>query len=198
VLPSRRGGVRRGKTIIRACGGLEIGADSGHKNRGSSGYTDRYPDSSRHIIPREKCAIPPWECAKNVLQQLHLQCAANSAIRAFDCDQIATPEPATSAVPLGVGYLIEGAIARFAWAERCDVVDTFIEVETGKGADPLERRPQLAAALKVVRRLKRPIVVSKLDRLSRDVHFIRGSMAQRVPFIVTELGADTDPFTLHI
>jgi DNA invertase Pin-like site-specific DNA recombinase len=50
----------------------------------------------------------------------------------------------------------------------------------------------------VVRRLKCPIVVSKLDRLSRDVHFIRGSMAQRVPFIVTELGADTDPFTLHI
>jgi DNA invertase Pin-like site-specific DNA recombinase len=90
------------------------------------------------------------------------------------------------------------AIARFAEAERCDVANTFTEVETGKGADALERRPQLAAALKVARRLKCPIVVSKLDRLSRDVHFIRGSMAQRVPFIVTELGADTDPFMLHI
>jgi hypothetical protein len=45
----------------------------------------------------------------------HPQCAANSAIRAFDCDQIATPEPATSGVSLGVGYLVEGtAIARFA------------------------------------------------------------------------------------
>jgi len=95
VLPSRRGGVRRGKTIIRACGGLEIGADSGHENRGSSGYTDRYRDSSRHIVPREKCAIPPVRMRENVLQQLHLQCAANSAIHAFDCDQIATPEPAT-------------------------------------------------------------------------------------------------------
>jgi hypothetical protein len=41
-------------------------------------------------------------------------------------------------------------------------------------------------------------VVSKLDRLGRDVHFISGLMAQRVPFIVTELGADTDPFMLHI
>ena len=89
------------------------------------------------------------------------------------------------------------AIARFAGAERCDVVDTFTEVETGKGADALERRPQLAAALKVARRLKCPIV-SKLDRLSRDVHFISGLMAQRVSFIVTELGADTDPFMLHI
>jgi DNA invertase Pin-like site-specific DNA recombinase len=40
--------------------------------------------------------------------------------------------------------------------------------------------------------------VSKLDRLSRDVHFISGLMRERVPFIVTELGADTDPFMLHI
>ena len=90
------------------------------------------------------------------------------------------------------------AIARFAGAERCDVVDTFTEIETGKGADALERRPQLAAALKAARKLKCPIVVSKLDRLSRDVHFISGLTAQGVPFIVTELGADTDPFMLHI
>jgi hypothetical protein len=41
-------------------------------------------------------------------------------------------------------------------------------------------------------------VVAKLDRLSRDVAFISGLMAQRVPFIVAELGADADPFMLHI
>jgi DNA invertase Pin-like site-specific DNA recombinase len=40
--------------------------------------------------------------------------------------------------------------------------------------------------------------MAKLDRLSRDVAFISGLMAQRVPFIVTELGADVDPFMLHI
>ena len=39
---------------------------------------------------------------------------------------------------------------------------------------------------------------SKLDRLSRDVAFISGLMAQRVPFIVAELGADADPFMLHL
>jgi DNA invertase Pin-like site-specific DNA recombinase len=43
-----------------------------------------------------------------------------------------------------------------------------------------------------------PIIVAKLDRLSRDVHYISGLMKHRVPFIVTELGADTDPFLLHI
>ena len=42
------------------------------------------------------------------------------------------------------------------------------------------------------------MVVAKLDRLSRDVHFISGLMRHRVPFVVTELGPDTDPFMLHI
>jgi DNA invertase Pin-like site-specific DNA recombinase len=40
--------------------------------------------------------------------------------------------------------------------------------------------------------------VAKLDRLSRDVAFISGLMAQRVPFIVAELGRDADPFMLHL
>jgi DNA invertase Pin-like site-specific DNA recombinase len=42
------------------------------------------------------------------------------------------------------------------------------------------------------------VVVAKLDRLSRDVAFIAGLMAQRVPFIVAELGPDVDPFVLHM
>jgi DNA invertase Pin-like site-specific DNA recombinase len=42
------------------------------------------------------------------------------------------------------------------------------------------------------------VVVAKLCHLSGDVAFISGLMAQRVPFIVTELGADADPFMLHI
>jgi DNA invertase Pin-like site-specific DNA recombinase len=90
------------------------------------------------------------------------------------------------------------AIRRFAEAEGRQVVETFTEVETGKGADALDRRPQLAGAIKAARKAKCPVVVSKLDRLSRDVHFISGLMRERVPFIVTELGADTDPFMLHI
>jgi DNA invertase Pin-like site-specific DNA recombinase len=40
--------------------------------------------------------------------------------------------------------------------------------------------------------------VAKLDRLSRDVHFISGLMAHRVPFVVSELGPDVDPFVLHL
>ena len=43
-----------------------------------------------------------------------------------------------------------------------------------------------------------PVVVAKLDRLSRDVSFIAGLMAQRVAFVVAELGVGTDPFLLHL
>jgi DNA invertase Pin-like site-specific DNA recombinase len=92
----------------------------------------------------------------------------------------------------------QAALARFAEAEGYKLVQTFEEIETGKGADALDRRPQLAAALKAARQHKAPIIVAKLDRLSRDVHFISGLMTHRTPFIVAELGADCDPFMLHL
>jgi DNA invertase Pin-like site-specific DNA recombinase len=90
------------------------------------------------------------------------------------------------------------ALARFAAAEDLKIAAEFIEVETGKGSDALDRRPQLAAALAEARKLKCPVLVAKLDRLSRDVHFISGLMAHKVAFIVADLGADADPFMLHL
>ena len=64
----------------------------------------------------------------------------------------------------------------------------FVEVETGKGSDALERRPQLRQALAAAKKLKRVVVVAKLDRLARDVSFIAGLMTNKVPFIVTSPG----------
>jgi DNA invertase Pin-like site-specific DNA recombinase len=90
------------------------------------------------------------------------------------------------------------ALARFAEAEGCEILAEFVEIETGKGADALDRRPQLAAALAMARKAKVAVLVAKLDRLSRDVAFISDLMARRVPFIVAELGADADPFMLHL
>ncbi len=99
----------------------------------------------------------------------------------------------------GLGLEAQRAtLARFAETEGFEIAAEHVEIETGKGSDALDRRPQLAAALAEARRHKCPILVAKLDRLSRDVHFISGLMAHRVPFIVTELGADVDPFVLHI
>jgi DNA invertase Pin-like site-specific DNA recombinase len=90
------------------------------------------------------------------------------------------------------------ALARFAASEGLEIVAEFVEVETGKGSDALDRRPQLAAALAKARALRCPVAVAKLDRLSRDVHFISGLMAHRVPFLVAELGPDVDPSLLHL
>jgi DNA invertase Pin-like site-specific DNA recombinase len=89
-------------------------------------------------------------------------------------------------------------LERFSEAEGFQLARVFTEIETGKGADALERRPQLAAALAEARKQRCPVAVAKLDRLSRDVHFISGLMAQRVPFLVAELGSDVDPFILHL
>jgi len=99
----------------------------------------------------------------------------------------------------GLGIEAQRAtVARFAEAEGLTIIAEFVEAETGKGADALDRRPQLAAALAAARTAKCSVLVSKLDRLSRDVAFVAGLMAQRVPFIVAELGRDADPFMLHL
>src|ERR1700724_44567 len=90
------------------------------------------------------------------------------------------------------------SLRQFAKAEGLELVREFVEVETGKGGDALDRRPQLKAALAAARKLKCHIAVAKLDRLSRDVHFISGLMAHKVPFLVAELGSDVDPFVLHL
>jgi DNA invertase Pin-like site-specific DNA recombinase len=92
------------------------------------------------------------------------------------------------------------AIARFAEAEGFEIASEFVEVETGKGSDALDRRPQLAKALAAAKKSGGtcPVIVAKLDRLSRDVAFISSLMAKRVPFVVAELGPNVDSFTLHI
>lgn len=99
------------------------------------------------------------------------------------------------------GLGIEAQRARidmFSRLEEREIAQEFVEIETGKGADALDKRPQLKAAIAAAKRLDTDIIVAKLDRLSRDVHFISGLMVHRVPFIVAELGPNVDPFMLHI
>jgi DNA invertase Pin-like site-specific DNA recombinase len=69
-------------------------------------------------------------------------------------------------------------VRRFAEAHGYKLTEESVECETGKGADALERRPVLAEALSAAKKLKAPIIVSKLDRLSRDVAFIAGLMSK--------------------
>src|SRR4051794_30240070 len=89
-------------------------------------------------------------------------------------------------------------IDRFAANESLTIQAEYVDAESGKGSDALDRRPQLAAALATAKAAKCSVVIAKLDRLSRDLSFVAGLMAQRVPFIVAELGRDADPFMLHL
>ena len=64
------------------------------------------------------------------------------------------------------------AIFRFDTAEGLEVLAEFVEVESGKGSDALDRRPMLTEALAKERSAKALVVVAKLCRFSRDVAFI--------------------------
>jgi DNA invertase Pin-like site-specific DNA recombinase len=92
----------------------------------------------------------------------------------------------------------KSAVEAFAAQHGYALAGEYIETHTGKGHDAIARRPKLAAALAHAKKVKAPVIVSKLCRLGRDVHFISGLMVNRVPFIVAELGPDVDPFMLHI
>jgi DNA invertase Pin-like site-specific DNA recombinase len=89
-------------------------------------------------------------------------------------------------------------IEAFGAREGFSVKAWYQDVQTGTGADALPLRPGLAIALKEAKAARCPLIVSKLDRLSRNVHFITGLMEHRVHFIVAALGRDCDDFTLHI
>jgi len=88
------------------------------------------------------------------------------------------------------------AIIAFCKAEGFDITHTFVEVETGKGADALTRRPQLAAAIEAAK--GHTLVVAKLDRLTRNVEFGANLLNRTdVAFRVAEM-PHANNFMLHI
>src|SRR6266853_293396 len=99
----------------------------------------------------------------------------------------------------GLGLAAQRAeIEAFGAREGFSVRSWHQDVQTGAGADALLLRTGLAAGLKEARAARCPLIVSRLDRLSRNVHFISGLMEHRVHFIVAAFGRDCDNFVLHI
>ncbi|GJH39044.1 recombinase family protein [Paraburkholderia hospita] len=77
------------------------------------------------------------------------------------------------------------------------MVGEYIEVETGKGANAINKRPQLAAALAHAKSEKATLVVAKLDRLARNVLFIATLMESGVKFRALDL-PEANEFTIHL
>ena len=89
----------------------------------------------------------------------------------------------------------QAALVRFAEAEGFKLLQTFTETESGTDDD----RPELERCDRASPQGQGPGDRGEArPALSRDVAYIAGLMKSKVPFIVTELGADTDPFLLHI
>lgn len=89
-------------------------------------------------------------------------------------------------------------IEAFGSREGFSIKSWHQDIQTGAGKDALLMRQGLADGLKDARRYDCPLIVSRLDRLSRNVHFITGLMEHKVHFMVAALGRDCDSFTLHI
>lgn len=92
----------------------------------------------------------------------------------------------------GLGLEAQRA-AVLAHTRGVEIVAEFFEVESGKRAD----RPQLAAAIAYAKRHKAVLVIAKLDRLARDVHFISGLMRSTVEFVACDMPV-ANKLTIHI
>ena len=66
---------------------------------------------------------------------------------------------------------------------QAELVAEFTEVESGRKND----REQLAHALSLAKRTKATLVIAKLDRLARNVHFISGLLESNVPFVCADM-----------
>ncbi len=73
------------------------------------------------------------------------------------------------------------------------VLHEFVEVESGKRS----HRPELAAAVEICRRSGATLLIAKLDRLARNVHFLSGLMQSGVRFVAADM-PNADRFMLHI
>ena len=73
------------------------------------------------------------------------------------------------------------------------VVAEFVELESGRKKD----RPQLAAALAAARVHRAVLVIAKLDRLARNVHFVSGLMESGVEFVAVDMPT-VNRLTVHI
>ena len=78
-----------------------------------------------------------------------------------------------------------------------DIASEHVEVESGNGFGALDKRPQLAAAIAQAKLIKCLIVVSRLDRLSRDIILIGILINSSVNFIIVGLGSDIDSFIIN-
>ncbi len=81
----------------------------------------------------------------------------------------------------------EQAVMNYLNGGEWELIEGFIEIETGKGSDALDRRPQLKAAMGICKKHKATLIIAKLDRLARNNHFIAGLLESGIDFICADM-----------
>ena len=84
------------------------------------------------------------------------------------------------------------AVSRYV-TSRGTILSEYVEVESGHKSD----RPQSMTALTECRRRRATLIIAKLDRLSRNVHFISGLMNSDVEFVAVDMPT-ANRLTIHI
>ena len=82
------------------------------------------------------------------------------------------------------------AITTFCTANGLTIINSFQDIDSGR----IDDRAGLLEAIALSRSTGAIIVVAKLDRLSRDVHFVSGLLKTGVQFCDTETGIQQNPF----
>jgi len=90
-----------------------------------------------------------------------------------------------------------GAVSRYIASTGATQLAEFEEHESGQGSNALEKRPMLAEAIKLAKRRRAVLLIAKLDRLARNVHFVSGLMEQGVEFRCCDFPS-ADRTMLHI
>src|SRR5205807_7651478 len=85
------------------------------------------------------------------------------------------------------------AVMRHVASHDGELIADFCEIESGKRSD----RPQLAAAIAAAKKAKATLIIAKLDRLARNVHFVSGLMESGVAFVACD-NPHATPLTIHI
>jgi len=80
----------------------------------------------------------------------------------------------------------EAAVAGYL-RDRGVLLAEYREVETGKGANALAKRPELRAALAACKKQGATLVIAKLDRLARNVHFVTGLLESGCDFVAADM-----------
>jgi DNA invertase Pin-like site-specific DNA recombinase len=88
----------------------------------------------------------------------------------------------------GLGLAAQRAsVAAYLAGGKRELVAEFVEVESGKGRDALRRRPELRGAIDTCKQRRAKLVIARIDRLARNVHFVSGLIESGVEFLAADM-----------